>query len=91
MCSFNRGITEGTNFDNLCLMFVYVYFVLCLCRDRFKRKMMLYYLRRKWKPSKESQQANGSDQLLFVSSACGPAVHHCCQTDVDHSYLGMRF
>ena len=27
MCSFNRGNTEGTNFENLCLMFVYVSFM----------------------------------------------------------------
>ena len=26
MCSFNRGNSEGTNFENLCLMFVYVCF-----------------------------------------------------------------
>ena len=33
MCSFNRGNVEGTNFENLYLVFVYVCFVLCLCWD----------------------------------------------------------
>ena len=27
MCSFNRGNIEGTNFENLCLMFVYACFM----------------------------------------------------------------
>ena len=27
MCSFNRGNIERTNFENLCLMFVYVCFM----------------------------------------------------------------
>ena len=34
-CSFNRGNIEGTNSSNLCLMCVYVCFVLCLRSDRF--------------------------------------------------------
>ena len=35
MCSFNRGSIEGTNSENLCLMFVYVCFVFCLHRECF--------------------------------------------------------
>ena len=31
----NKGNIEGTNFENLCLLFVYVHFYLCLCRDWF--------------------------------------------------------
>ena len=29
MCSFNRGNIERTNFENLCLMVVYVLFYVC--------------------------------------------------------------
>ena len=36
MCSFNRGNVEENNFENLCLMFVYVCFALCLCRAWFR-------------------------------------------------------
>ena len=36
LCFFNRGNTEGNNSSKiLCLMFVYVCFVLCLCREWF--------------------------------------------------------
>ena len=36
MCSFSEDKIEGTNsFDNLCLIFMYECFVLCLCRDWF--------------------------------------------------------
>ena len=27
MCSFNKGNIEGTNFENLCLMFVHLCFM----------------------------------------------------------------
>ena len=35
MCSFNRGNIEGTNSENLCLMFKNICFVLCLQSDWF--------------------------------------------------------
>ena len=35
MCSFNGGSIKGINFENVGLMFVYVCFVLCLCKYCF--------------------------------------------------------